>query len=68
MSELWKTKKQLETSPVKLIPKMKEEQQPRLEEVGPTLLSRGRSGGPLEEVTKMMKDLQLSQVEAQKRF
>jgi len=68
ISKLWKTKKQLETSPVKPIPKMREEQQPRLEEVSPTLLSRGRSGGPLDEVTKMMKDLQLSQVEAQKRF
>jgi len=32
------------------------------------LLSMGRSGGPLDEVTKMMKYLQLSQVEAQKRF
>jgi len=68
MSKFWKTKKQLETSPVKPIPKMREEQQPRLEEVGPTLLSRGRSAGPLDEVTKMMKDFQLSQVEAQKRF
>jgi len=68
MSKLWKTKKQLETSPVKPIPKMQEGQQPRLEEVGPTLSSRGRWGGPLDEVTKMMKDLQLSQVETQKRF
>jgi len=68
MSKLWKTKKQLETSPVKPIPKMREGQQPRLEEVGPTFSSRGRSGGPLDEVTKIMKDLQLSQVEAQKRF
>jgi len=57
MSKLWKTKKQLETSPVKPIPKMREEQQPRLEEVSPTLLSRGRSGGPLDKVTKMMKNL-----------
>jgi len=47
---------------------MREEQLPRLEEVGTTLLSRGRSGGPLDQVTKLMKDLQLSQVEAQKRF
>jgi len=68
MSKLWKTKKQLETSPVMPIPKMREGQQPRLEEVGPTLSSRGRSGGPVDEVTKMMKDLQLSQVEAQERF
>jgi len=68
MSKLWKTKKQLETSPVKPIPKMREGQQPRLEEVGPTLSRRGRSGGLLDEVTKMIKDLQLSQVEAQKRF
>jgi len=68
MSKLWKTKRQLETSPVKPIPKMREGQQPRLEEVSPTLLSRGRSGGPLVEVTKMMKNLQLSQVEAQKTF
>jgi len=68
MSKLWKTKKQLETSPVKPIPKMREEEQPRLEEVGPTLLSRGRLGGLLDEVKKMMKDLQLTQVEGQKRF
>jgi len=68
MSKLWKTKKQLETSPVKPIPKMREGRQPRLAEVGPTLPSRGRSGGPLDKVTKMMKDLQLSQIEAQKRF
>jgi len=39
-----------------------------LEEVSPTLSSRGRSGGPLDKVTNMMKDLQLRQVEAQKRF
>jgi len=44
MSKLWKTKKQLKSSPVKPIPKMREGQQPRLEEVGPTLSSRGRSG------------------------
>jgi len=47
---------------------MREEQQPRLEEISSTLLSRGRMDGPLDKVTKMMKDLQISQVEAQKRF
>jgi len=68
MSKVWKTNKQLETSPVKPIPKIQEEKQVRLEEVRPTLLSRGRLGGSLDVVTKMIKNFHLSQVEAQTRF
>jgi len=68
MSKLWKTKKQRKTSPVNPIPKMREGQQLILEDVGPTLLCRGRSGVLFDEVTKRIKDLQLSQVEAQKWF
>jgi len=47
---------------------MGEEKQPRLKEVGPTLFSRERSGGLLDKVTNIMKNLQLSQVKVQNRL
>jgi hypothetical protein len=70
MSKLWKAKKQTESEQVRTLPRQKEEQKPRMEQpqtYAPLMQPKRGRPESLEEVTKMMKDLQLSHMEAMKK-